>query len=59
MNVGLVEIPEPLAPFGAKGIGEATLTPTAPAIANAVGISLDHLPLTPDRVLAPIRKGSQ
>jgi CO/xanthine dehydrogenase Mo-binding subunit len=55
MNVGLVEIPEPMAPFGAKGIGEATLTPTAPAIANAVtdaiGVSFDTLPLTPERVL--------
>jgi CO/xanthine dehydrogenase Mo-binding subunit len=58
VNVGLVEIPEPFAPFGAKGIGEATLTPTAPAIANAVadavGISLDELPLTPERVLAAL-----
>jgi CO/xanthine dehydrogenase Mo-binding subunit len=55
MEVGVVEIPEPLAPFGAKGIGEATLTPTAPAIANAVteaiGADLDDLPLTPERVL--------
>jgi CO/xanthine dehydrogenase Mo-binding subunit len=61
MNVGLVEIPEPLAPFGAKGIGEATLTPTAPAIANAVadavGVSLDDLPLTPEIVLAAMRAG--
>ncbi len=61
MNVGLVEIPEPFAPFGAKGIGEATLTPTAPAVANAVadavGISLDHLPLNPERVLAALAGG--
>ena len=45
----------------AKGIGEATLTPTAPAIANAVadavGVSLDELPLTPERVLAAIARG--
>ncbi len=61
MKVGLIEIPEPFAPFGAKGIGEATLTPTAPAIANAVadavGVSLDELPLTPERVLAAIARG--
>ena len=58
MKVGIVEIPEPLAPFGAKGIGEATLTPTAPAIANAVadavGVAIDDLPLSPERVLAAI-----
>jgi CO/xanthine dehydrogenase Mo-binding subunit len=58
MQIGFVEIPEPMAPFGAKGIGEATLTPTAPAIANAVsdaiGVSLNDLPLTPERVLAAL-----
>jgi CO/xanthine dehydrogenase Mo-binding subunit len=58
MKVGIVEIPEPLAPFGAKGIGEATLTPTAPAVANAVadalGVEIDQLPLSPERVLAAI-----
>ncbi len=62
MSVGLVEIPEPMAPFGAKGIGEATLTPTAPAIANAVadavGASIDDLPLSPERVLAALEGGS-
>ena len=31
-----VEVPEPLGPFGARGIGEATTIPTAAAVANAV-----------------------
>ncbi|HUN46875.1 MAG TPA: molybdopterin cofactor-binding domain-containing protein, partial [Stellaceae bacterium] len=31
----LIEDPEPLGPFGAKGIGEPALVPTAPAILNA------------------------
>ncbi len=44
-----------LGPFGAKGIGEPSLTPAAPAVANAVanalGVRIFELPLTPERVL--------
>ncbi len=43
-------------PFGAKGIGEPALTPAAPAVANAVadalGVRIPDLPLTPEKVLA-------
>jgi CO/xanthine dehydrogenase Mo-binding subunit len=53
--VKIIEIPEPYAPFGAKGLGEPPLTPTAPAILNAVvdaiGVPLYRIPLTPERVL--------
>ena len=56
--VKIVEIPEPYAPFGAKGLGEPPLTPTAPAILNAVadaiGVPLYRIPLTPERVLSAI-----
>jgi len=45
-------------PFGAKGIGEPALTPAAPAVANAVadalGVRIHELPLTPERVLKAI-----
>jgi len=45
-------------PFGAKGIGEPSLTPAAPAVANAVadaiGVRIRELPLTPKRVLAAV-----
>lgn len=45
-------------PFGAKGIGEPALTPAAPAVANAVadalGIRIHELPLTPKRILEAI-----
>jgi CO/xanthine dehydrogenase Mo-binding subunit len=45
-------------PFGAKGIGEPSLTPAAPAVASAVaeaiGVRIQELPLTPERVLAAI-----
>jgi len=58
LTVKIMEIPEPYAPFGAKGLGEPPLTPTAPAILNAVvdaiGIPLYRIPLTPERILAAI-----
>lgn len=51
----LIEDPDAHGPFGAKGIGEQVLIPTAPAILNAVrdatGARLRHLPATPDKVL--------
>lgn len=47
-----------LGPFGAKGIGEPSLTPAAPALANAVanaiGVRIHDLPLTPEKVLAAL-----
>jgi len=50
-------------PFGAKGIGEPVLVPTAPAIANAVydatGIRISDLPITPEKVLAALKKKKQ
>ncbi|HEX9064553.1 MAG TPA: molybdopterin cofactor-binding domain-containing protein, partial [Streptosporangiaceae bacterium] len=45
-------------PFGAKGIGEPALVPAAPAVANAVanaiGVRIHELPITPERVLAAL-----
>jgi CO/xanthine dehydrogenase Mo-binding subunit len=47
-------------PFGAKGIGEPGCVPTAPAIANAIydaiGVRITDLPITPERILAAIKK---
>ncbi|HET9535127.1 MAG TPA: molybdopterin cofactor-binding domain-containing protein, partial [Mesorhizobium sp.] len=55
----LVEVPDPEGPFGAKGLGEHVLIPTAPAILNAIrhatGALVTTLPATPSRVLAAIR----
>ena len=54
----LIEDPSPAGPFGAKGIGEQALIPTAPAILNAiydaVGVRIYKLPATPDKVRAAI-----
>jgi len=56
----LVEVPDPEGPFGAKGLGEHVLIPTAPAILNAIrhatGALVTRLPATPDRVLRAIRE---
>jgi CO/xanthine dehydrogenase Mo-binding subunit len=52
----IVESPEPSGPFGAKGVGEPALIPTAPAILNAIadalGVRLYALPASLERVLA-------
>ena len=54
IDIVLVEDPEPLAPSGAKGVGEPALVPAAPAILSAIrhatGATLRELPATPDRV---------
>jgi CO/xanthine dehydrogenase Mo-binding subunit len=56
----MVETDDPEGPFGAKGIGEPGLVPTAPAIANAiydaVGVRIKDLPITPERVLAALKQ---
>ena len=50
----LVEEEEPTGPFGAKGVGEPSMIPTAAAILNAVANALDariyDLPATLERV---------
>jgi len=51
----ILEIPEASGPYGAKGIGEVTLVPTAPAVANAVydaiGLRVKELPITPEKLV--------
>ena len=55
----LIEVPDPNGPFGAKGLGEHVLIPTAPAILNAIrhatGAGVTQLPALPHRVLAAIK----
>jgi 4-hydroxybenzoyl-CoA reductase subunit alpha len=51
----LVETDEPNGPFGAKEVGQGPLLPIMPAVANAVydavGVRIDEVPITPDKVL--------
>ena len=51
----LIEDPDPNGPFGAKEVGQGPLLPVAPALANAVhdavGVRIDEVPITPEKVL--------
>ncbi|MGD8389213.1 MAG: xanthine dehydrogenase family protein molybdopterin-binding subunit [Desulfobacteraceae bacterium] len=59
IDVECIETHDEEGPFGAKGVGEPGLVPTAPAIANAVydaiGVRIHSLPLTPEKVLAALK----
>ena len=58
IEVIIVEDPEPLGPFGAKGVGEPGLVPTAPAILGAIrhatGVRVTKVPALPHRVRAAL-----
>jgi aldehyde oxidoreductase len=60
IEVTLVEVPSFHGPLGAKGLGEAAILPTAPAIVNAVsraiGARIRQLPATPERVRRAIQR---
>lgn len=50
----IVEVPQPDGPFGARGIGEHTMIPIAPIVANAVedalGIRIKSMPITAEKI---------
>ena len=58
-NIAVLERPAPDAPFGGKGPGEMCANPVLPAMANAVynavGVRIDELPITPEKILRGIR----
>lgn len=60
METYIVETSDPFGPFGAKAIAEIPIDAMAPAVANAVadalGIRIRQIPLTPERVLRAIRE---
>jgi 4-hydroxybenzoyl-CoA reductase subunit alpha len=60
IEVGIVESNDPHGPFGAKEAGEGSLAAFLPALANAiadaVGLRFDTLPVTPDRVFAALEE---
>jgi len=57
-----VETNDPRGPYGAKGLGEMGMVPTAPAVANAVynavGVRVQELPITPETVLSALETGA-
>ena len=60
IDLEFIETNDSFGPFGAKGVAESGLVPTAPAIANAiydaVGIRIHDLPITPEKILAALKK---
>jgi len=58
--VDLIEDRLDSGPYGAKGVGEPPLVPTAPAIANAifdaVGVRLRTIPITPERLHRELKR---
>ncbi len=58
IELDFIETADEHGPFGAKGVGEPGLVPTAPAIANAIydaiGVRVRDLPITPERLRAAI-----
>ena len=58
----LIEDPEPLGPYGAKGISEVATVPITPAILNAIyraiGVRINKVPASPEVILEAIRTGS-
>ena len=59
----LIEDPDPSGPFGAKEVGQGPLLPVPPAVANAVynavGVRIDEVPITPEKVLKALREKSK
>jgi CO/xanthine dehydrogenase Mo-binding subunit len=56
----LVEVPNPGHPYGVRGVGEAPIVPPVGAIANAIahaiGVRLNELPMSPGRVMKAMQK---
>jgi 4-hydroxybenzoyl-CoA reductase subunit alpha len=60
IEVGIIESNDPHGPFGAKEAGEGSLAAFLPAVTNAIadaiGVRFNTLPVTPDRVFAALEK---
>jgi CO/xanthine dehydrogenase Mo-binding subunit len=60
IEVMLVEVPSQFGPYGVKGLGEAAMLPSTPAIINAVsraiGTRIRSIPATPERILVAIQE---
>ena len=56
----IIEVPDPHGPYGAKGLGEHVLIPTAPALLNAIrratGIAMSQVPVSPTRLRAALQE---
>ncbi|MCC7179021.1 MAG: molybdopterin-dependent oxidoreductase [Acidobacteria bacterium] len=59
VHTDLIESMDPAGPFGAKEVGQGPLLPIMPALANAVydavGVRIDEIPITPEKVLKALQ----
>src|SRR3990170_2166756 len=59
----ILEYPDPIGPWGARGMGEMPYLPLTPAVTaavhDAVGIWFDEFPLTPPRVVRALRQAGR
>jgi CO/xanthine dehydrogenase Mo-binding subunit len=55
IDTQILEIPNPNHPYGIRGVGETSIVPplgaVGNAIDNAIGVRMDHAPMSPTRVL--------
>lgn len=62
IDTEILEIPNPNHPYGVRGVGETSIVPPLAAIAGAmsraIGVRLDHTPMSPPRVLKAIKEAN-
>jgi CO/xanthine dehydrogenase Mo-binding subunit len=58
IDTEILEIPNPNHPYGVRGVGETSIVPplaaVANAVSNAVGVRMQHIPMSPPRILAAL-----
>jgi 4-hydroxybenzoyl-CoA reductase subunit alpha len=63
LNSIIIESNEPNGPYGAKEVGEGAIMPVIPCLLNAIydatGVRIEELPVTPERVMAALRKARE
>jgi CO/xanthine dehydrogenase Mo-binding subunit len=60
IDTQILEIPNPKHPYGVRGVGETSIVPPLAAIgnalSNAVGVRMDHVPMSPPRILKALQQ---
>jgi len=60
IDTEILEIPNPKHPYGIRGVGETSIVPPLAAIGNAVsnaaGVRMNHVPMSPPRILKAIKE---
>jgi CO/xanthine dehydrogenase Mo-binding subunit len=60
IDTQILEIPNPKHPYGVRGVGETSIVPPLAAIgnalSNAVGVRMDHVPMSPPRILKSLEQ---